>query len=329
MVSFPSIKNSIAILIILSIYALSQSAITTFQLSMVTTLEKRFQMDTTRIGWLLGANSFGGLLAILFLSYFSSKGNAPRVLAICASGVALSSVIYDFPFFLYGPKLSAEKLAGINLVQQLISNNSNSPNPQTFEYEACTGLQANASTEDLAKEASNEGVISYSQSILGFSFMVIGRLVHGICSCPVFPVGISLLDDVAGSERSGVYIGVMYAVITLSPTFGFIFGSFAATIHESLLLMVTDHPGGQKDPRWIGAWWIGFLFFGLISLFVAPLIWFFKVEKRPSNRSMTEGGNVQLRIRGDKDETDAPLTKNIPVDVSQLRSRIMGEWGGG
>lgn len=264
-----SISNPPAALAILSLYAVGQAAMSSYQMSVITTLEKRFQIGTTRIGWLIGASDLGGIVAILFASYFGSKGNASRVLAVSAVGVALSAVIYVFPYFIYGPKLSTQELSGITSKQAL----QNSSNSQAADFRTCSGLAANASAAEHEKEAQKEGLISNTESIVGFTFMVVGRVFLGMFSSPLFSVGISFIDDMVGSRRSGIYIGILYATITLAPTFGFLSGSFAVTVHESLNLIVSDHPGGQKDPRWIGAWWIGFLFFGLLSLSIAPLMW--------------------------------------------------------
>lgn len=294
---FCSISSPPIALAILSLYATGQAAMSSYQMSVITTLEKRFQIGTTRIGWLIGASDLGGIVAILFASYFGSKGNAPRVLAVSAVGVALSAVIYVFPYFLYGPKLSTRELKGIALVDASLRNSSENSGAA---FRTCSGLAPNASAAEQAKEASKEGVISDTESVVGFTFMVIGRVFLGMFSSPLFSVGISFIDDMVGSRRSGIYIGILYATITLAPTFGFLSGSFAVTVHESLRLIVTDHPGGQKDPRWIGAWWIGFLFFGLLSLFISPLMWSLTVARHYNSeehmQDMNESTIVPLRI---------------------------------
>ena len=55
-----------------------------------------------------------------------------------------------------------------------------------------------------------------------------------------------------------------------------------------------------RDPRWIGAWWLGFLIFGVISIFPAlPLFCFpqrYKPKDKddmPKTRTLTLGQHVK------------------------------------
>jgi hypothetical protein len=50
-----------------------------------------------------------------------------------------------------------------------------------------------------------------------------------------------------------------------------------------------------RDPRWIGAWWLGFVVFGIISIFLAAPLPFFPKQMKMSKKDIAKG-KVQERI---------------------------------
>lgn len=76
MVSMPcAITDPRLGLAIMCIYALLQGCLGTYLPSMITTIEKRFDLDSSSMGLLLSANDIGYLTCILFIAYYGGKGN--------------------------------------------------------------------------------------------------------------------------------------------------------------------------------------------------------------------------------------------------------------
>lgn len=79
------------------------------------------------------------------------------------------------------------------------------------------------------------------------------------------------------------------------------------------VFVLTDVDMSTKDPRWIGAWWLGFLVFGIMALLVAfPIILFPRKLKEKS-----ENGNdkelPQLIYKDDEIIKDKPKMTKLEV----------------
>jgi hypothetical protein len=58
---------------------------------------------------------------------------------------------------------------------------------------------------------------------------------------------------------------------------------------------LTDVDMNPQDPRWIGAWWLGFVIFGIVSLFLALPLALFPKQLKMSAKD-TAKDKVQERI---------------------------------
>ncbi|GIY61148.1 solute carrier organic anion transporter family member, partial [Caerostris extrusa] len=64
----------------------------------------------------------------------------------------------------------------------------------------------------------------------------------------------------------------LFALRLLGPTSGFLLCSLCLNFYEDPFF---DPGYGTKDPRWIGAWWLGFIILGVaIFIFSVPMILF-------------------------------------------------------
>ncbi|XP_036036607.1 solute carrier organic anion transporter family member 1C1 isoform X4 [Onychomys torridus] len=84
-------------------------------------------------------------------------------------------------------------------------------------------------------------------------YVFLGNLLRGLGETPIQPLGIAYLDDFASEDNAAFYIDH----ITITP----------------------------KDPQWVGAWWLGYLIAGLLSLLAAVPFWCLpKTLPRSQNR---------------------------------------------
>uniref|UniRef100_A0A0K0D793 Solute carrier organic anion transporter family member n=1 Tax=Angiostrongylus cantonensis TaxID=6313 RepID=A0A0K0D793_ANGCA len=99
-------------------------------------------------------------------------------------------------------------------------------------------------------------------------FLGIGRTMP-------WSLGIPLVDDNVKRRNLPVYFAGMSFVRVLGPISGFLLGSFCNKLYYTLHPPVGITP---SDPAWIGAWWIGFIFIGAITLFPSVALFLFPVE---------------------------------------------------
>ncbi|XP_036373645.1 solute carrier organic anion transporter family member 1C1-like [Megalops cyprinoides] len=106
-------------------------------------------------------------------------------------------------------------------------------------------------------------------------YVFLGNVLRGIGETPVQPLGISYIDDYAREENAAFYIGCVQTISIIGPVFGYLLGSLCAKIYVDIGFVdmdsITITPG---DARWVGAWWLGYLIAGVITLLSAIPFWF-------------------------------------------------------
>uniref|UniRef100_A0A6Q2Z7E4 Solute carrier organic anion transporter family member n=1 Tax=Esox lucius TaxID=8010 RepID=A0A6Q2Z7E4_ESOLU len=112
-------------------------------------------------------------------------------------------------------------------------------------------------------------------SVSMWAYVFLGNVLRGIGETPVQPLGISYIDDYARPENAALYIGCVQTISIIGPVIGYLLGSLCAKIYVDIgyvdMETITITPG---DARWVGAWWLGYLIAGTITLTSAVPFWF-------------------------------------------------------
>uniref|UniRef100_H2ZCF2 Solute carrier organic anion transporter family member n=1 Tax=Ciona savignyi TaxID=51511 RepID=H2ZCF2_CIOSA len=190
--------------------------------SALTSIERRYQLTTFRVGILQSCFHIGNLSVILFVSYFGSKWHRPRVIAIGSLIMASSCVISSLPQFV-GGRYGARYLK----CQQPLS-------------------------------ITNSATSTYLYNSSLYIFIAAGNFLKGVGHAPLHPLGISFIDDYATPANSPVYIGVISALSLLGPAFGFMLGSLTASVWVDIGYRPTIHPS-WVGAWWVGYLAIAFL----------------------------------------------------------------------
>lgn len=81
------------------------------------------------------------------------------------------------------------------------------------------------------------------------------------------------LDDNSGKENSPLMLSLTFVFRLIGPTFGYLLG--AKCLKTYVFPGMEPEGVDEGDPRWIGAWWIGFpIIATLLLIFSVPLIFF-------------------------------------------------------
>ncbi|KAL2776764.1 solute carrier organic anion transporter family member 1C1 isoform 3 [Daubentonia madagascariensis] len=80
--------------------------------------------------------------------------------------------------------------------------------------------------------------------------------------------------SVMEKSQSKISDGCVQTVAIIGPIFGFLLGSLCAKLYVDIGFVNLDHITiTPKDPQWVGAWWLGYLIAGVISLLAAVPFW--------------------------------------------------------
>ncbi|XP_077663607.1 solute carrier organic anion transporter family member 1C1 isoform X2 [Eretmochelys imbricata] len=101
-------------------------------------------------------------------------------------------------------------------------------------------------------------------------------------------------------ERSQAKInaGCVQTVAIIGPIFGFLLGSLCAKLYVDIGFVDLDNITiTHNDARWVGAWWLGYLIAGVLSVLAAIPFWFLpKHLPRPESRKDSSTSSEQSKF---------------------------------
>ncbi|CAG2110371.1 unnamed protein product, partial [Medioppia subpectinata] len=171
------------------------------------------------------------------IGYLGNRYSRPRMIAISEMILVLSSVISASPYFIYGP--GTHLLYDDTLMSKMTANNT--------RYELCT---TKIDTQDCTATGGHSTV--WPAVII----LVIGSALRGVGYTAYCVFGLAFIDDSVSKKSSPLYMS-LWAILRM-------IGPAGVDPHVS-----------STDPRFIGAWWIGFLVIaGLLFLATLPMFLF-------------------------------------------------------
>ncbi|CAG2112402.1 unnamed protein product, partial [Medioppia subpectinata] len=172
------------------------------------------------------------------VGYLGNRYSRPRMMAIGELVLVLSCLINASPYFIYGPGthlLFDDKL----LESQMTANNT--------RYELCS---AKIDTMDCAAKGGHSTI--WPAVII----LVIGSALRGVGYTAYWVFGVAFIDDSVSKKSSPLYMSLMSILRMIGPA-------------------GVDPKVPTNDPRFIGAWWIGFCVIAiLLTIVTLPLFLF-------------------------------------------------------
>ncbi|XP_039423499.1 solute carrier organic anion transporter family member 4C1 isoform X3 [Corvus cornix cornix] len=206
----------------------------------ISTIEKRYELNSSLTGLISASYDIAFCVLSLFVSYFGERGHKPRWLAFSAFMLGLGSLVFSLPHFSSGKYQYGGKLEDTCQTAETI-----------FANATCS-----AST--------NSSLHKY------LYVFILGQLLLGVGGTPLYTLGTAFIDDSVPKHKSSLYIGIGYAMSLLGPAVGYVVGGQLLKVYIDIQ-MPKSTKVDQDDPRWLGAWWIGFLVcFFAIWLLIIP-----------------------------------------------------------
>ncbi|XP_024589091.1 solute carrier organic anion transporter family member 1C1 isoform X3 [Neophocaena asiaeorientalis asiaeorientalis] len=126
------------------------------------------------------------------------------------------------------------------------------------------------------------------------------------------PLPISVMEK----SQSKINNGCVQTVAIIGPIFGFLLGSLCAKLYVDIGFVNLDHITiTPKDPQWVGAWWLGYLIAGSISLLAAVPFWYLpKSLPRPRSREDSNSSSEKSKfIMDDPTDYQTPLGEKAKI----------------
>ena len=165
--------------------------------------------------------------------------------SLCCSLTAL-------PYFIYGPA-----------DDQVLSSIANSSSHKKNEFEFCS-----IDNIDKCEDGFGQSLTVWPAYII----IWLASFINGIGYTALTILGIVFVDDNVKKAHAPMYMAGLFSIRLLGPTIAYLLSSYVLSLPED----PTSRANYSKsDPRFIGAWWIGFLFIGTaLFIFSTPLLLF-------------------------------------------------------
>jgi len=311
-----------------------QGMFSTYFVSVITTLEKLFQLQSKTMGLVLSATEIGQIGSSLLLTYYGGQGHRPRWIASSMVLFGVATFACSSPHFLFGhhqysPASAAMAGGGFAgpaggnataaadyypsnvCVPPDVTAGQTGAQPQV-QHEMC---EQNELSEQLEQSRNTQIVLAiFFTSLLGV----------GIGQTAVYTLGIPFIDDNVASRESPLYFSITIGVRILGPSFGFLLGALCTSLYADL----SNEPNmDTNNPRWVGAWWLGLV--GISATLLLTSVPMFAFPKRlPSPSSACNGGALKKQhpppsYDGLSAVPKAPKLKDFPTAVKRLLKNDM------
>jgi len=230
------------------------------------------------------------LVTVIFISYFGGTRHKPKWLGAGVFIQGIGALLFASPQFISG--------------EYDIGKNAN------LSFEACS--DENDFSPDCNTKSSN----------IYFIF-ILANILIGIGASPLFTVGVSYIDDLVHPRRAPIWLGIFYALAVIGPALGFGIGGGFLRLYVYPSRETTLE---ESDPGWVGAWWIGFIICGAISILMSILFFMFP-EKYSDTDFIKQERIKQISVKLSRQATEEDLVyrvklKDLPRHVLKLLARM-------
>ncbi|XP_069156183.1 solute carrier organic anion transporter family member 74D-like [Procambarus clarkii] len=267
-------------LVVFSLTTVLQGMFYTYFVSVLTTVEKLFQLKSKTTGIIMSATEMGQIGGALLLAYYGGQGHRPKWIGWGMILFAFCAFLCALPHFLFGPELLRKHLETTPSEDSPLTSANICRHPGASMVAPPAVLNGTMATlpQGLLEAPHDHLDVQYCDSpdgeiqVVLFIFFL-SLLGIGIGQTAAYNLGIPYIDDNIANRETPIYFAVTNGVRILGPTLGFVLGSFCTRLYVQPL---TDPGIDPTDPRWIGAWWLGLmvvsvaLFFTSAAMFAFP-----------------------------------------------------------
>ncbi|VVC39928.1 Organic anion transporter polypeptide OATP,Kazal domain,Major facilitator superfamily domain [Cinara cedri] len=245
--------------LVYGLLGLNQFMLSAYFNGTLTTIEKRFQFSSQTSGIISSSWDFFALISFLLTSHLAGKGHRTRWLAVGSMLVGISCFIRFLPHVIYGP---GEEILQYTVEYESHVNSTSFLGNITRQKDKICDDQPSLPEDCQNEELWNMPAFLFS---IGHALLGLGGSLYWTC-------GAAYLDDNVRKNAVPVLLAIVQCIRMTGPMIGYMISAYTLTkfIEPTLTPTITD-----TDPRWIGAWWMGWVPIGISCLLVATIMLLF------------------------------------------------------
>ncbi|CAD1478453.1 unnamed protein product [Heterotrigona itama] len=290
----------------------------TYFVSVITTIEKLFQIQSKTTGIIMSATEIGQIGSSLLLTYYGGQGHRPKWIAWGMILFAVSSFTCSMPHFIFGEQLIHQNEMFFSGIEGGDSTNlcklQDRSENVTLDSWISSTTPAQMNTMNYCKgDSLTEQRIQSKIITVVLAIFFVSLLGVGMGQTAVYTLGIPYIDDNVASRESPLYFAITIGVRILGPALGFILGSLCTMIYADLSANPQITP---TDPRWVGAWWLGLVLISAMLMLVSIGMFAFPT-RLPASRTPPKRADAKKPSLRDFPKAVKRLLKN---DILMFRT---------
>lgn len=257
------------------------------------TLERRFQLTSTEVGFIAASNDIAGIVLTSLVSFYGTYGNKIKWLGYGSVVTGLGCLLFVLPQGLVGP------------YEPLLDSNG------FANGEACR-MSVNTTAEFCFAQYGGKWYY-----LLIFS---LAQLLMGAGTTPLYTLGPAYIDENVHPKSSPVYLAVFFSLTLLGPGLGFVGGGSLLSIY----IDITPPQGSNltpEDPQWIGAWWLGYLAGGSLLVITSGLLLGFPREL-PGAKGIREEAQKEGKLPKKDERIKGTIKDLLPATLQLLKTPV-------
>ncbi|KAH8021696.1 hypothetical protein HPB51_016092 [Rhipicephalus microplus] len=287
--------------IVYSIMGILQGAYKTYFVGTLSTIERRFAMSSQTTGIILIADNLSPIIINLLAGYYANRISRPKIMGMGALIVVLSCFISIVPYMIYGPGLHILSNTAHALGARKRSPDSLLCNSAMTGHRECSGP-------------------SMADSYTPFALFFVANFLNGFGASTFFIAGSSYMDDNIRKKNSPLYFGMGLAFRLLGPVVGFLTAGICLRFYEDPF----HNPGiSPKDPRWVGAWWMGYILFAVgLTVVSLPMMMFPRILPAGKNYKVNRMQRLSV-VKANKTAKGAEGTGQHGFSIAMMKDIIV------
>ncbi len=200
-----------------SITALLNGIFFAYYNAVITSIENRFGLSSSIMGFVKNADNIGFILSIVLVSHFCRYANKPRLFAACSILSSIATFLFALPHFIYG--------AGDYKVDQT---------NQTYSYhDKFTHFCDPDNPSDISAYCGRQNRLGQFNAV-ALALFITSEILQGVSNAPGMSLSVTYMDDNSSAQDSPKYFGWMFATRALSPLIGYGLGAWATSMYVDL-----------------------------------------------------------------------------------------------
>ncbi|OQV15397.1 Solute carrier organic anion transporter family member 4C1 [Hypsibius exemplaris] len=276
---------------LLIVYGMASS----YTSSVIPSIEKRFGFSSKSMGIILAVNDAGIVVMALITAHFAGRGHRPR-------GMFLGSCLCGFALLLIA---APEALFPIDA--QSVLGKTIEPDATTQLCDLSTG---NATT--LKPHNATVCAMEAEGNLGALVVLAVAEFFLGVGSTTLMILGLPFIDDNCPLDDAPVYFAVSFFGRIFGPMLGFGLGA----VCNNIFLDGSKPNFRQTDPRWISAWYLGFIVTGGAVLLFATVIGFFPAQISNGRQTQEQFDESAKKAEADSSSSSSEATSQAACDSS-------------